>query len=832
MEIFFIINCNYVICKNIHFYNPSYINKERRHKFEKGKLYILFSTMLLILLTFGSINSLADEPIEEATTASGSETMEGTSGEDFAEITPYVDGTGTFGTITWTVSGDTLTLSGGKPPAFNPSVPFPWNGDTDIEVIIMTGTITGLNDNEILAPGYTPKDLFAGLSFLETIQGIDQLDLTNVTDLYALFYDSNSLETINGIENLNVSQIEDFSMMFAETSITDIDLSQWDISKATNTSAMFSDCASLTEINLNNWDSDFSNVINMSQMFSIWGSQLEKIVGIEALDTSSVTDMSSVFTDFAPISGRLDLTGWDVSKVTDTGSMFVGMICIEVNINDWQLSEAINMQSMFSFSNIEKIRMNNVSAPKSLTVDLLFGYSYNLKEVQMANFESPLITNFGYMFEECNSLESLDMTGFKLTSNATNIDYMFRGCGKLDFSATDFSTWDTSSVTNMREVFYRSSITDTDVSGLNTWNTSNVTIMRLMFARCSNLQELDLSTWDTSSATNMAGMFQICENLKKVNIQNFTIPSANSASMFSYSPICELTVGSSAYLPSPSRLDIDITNPLYSTVAYLGNLAGYSDEWHYVEGNQNFANGDAFANFYNANLSSSAGTYVRLGLQYTLELDGNNGKTPANQTSVSYPTRNKVHPLDGVTDISLDNLFLWKGYQIVDWNTVPTGGGTAYPAGGTAGNFATTSGQVIILYVQWEPAPFVVSYHFNGGQSTDYTTIVRYLSPVPEPTVPIQKGYIFDGWYTDPATTALWNFSADTMTPDDLDLYVKWISIADLIKVQEEDVVIYKNESTVLEIETRIDAKAEYTDYKGVFHSLPVVLELNSDWIS
>lgn len=70
------------------------------------------------------------------------------------------------------------------------------------------------------------------------------------------------------------------------------------------------------------------------------------------------------------------------------------------------------------------------------------------------------------------------------------------------------------------------------------------------------------------------------------------------------------------------------------------------------------------------------------------------------------------------------------------------------------------------------------------------------------------------------------------MTPDDLDFYVKWISIADLIKVQEEDVVIYKNESTVSGIEARIDAKAEYTDYKGVFHSLPVVLEWDSNWIS
>lgn len=658
---------------------------------KQGKFLVFFLTILLLVLTLGSINSLADESSEQTPPVSDTETAEGTSGEDFAEITPYVDGSGSFDTVSWDITGNTLTLYG-APPIFNSSVTFPWNGDTDIEVITITGTITGLNDNGILAPGYTPKDLFAGLSNLTTINGIEKLDLTDVTNLSNLFIDNNSLETINGIEDLNVSTIENFSSMFMDTEITDIDLSQWNISNATDMSAMFSGCSSLTEIDLTGWGPNFSKVTDMSQMFSISGGTLYEITGLEALDTSSVTNMSTAFLDFAPTNGSLDLTSWDVSKVIDAGLIFSGLDCKEVNLNGWQLLEATNMQNMFAFSNVEKIMMNDISAPKSLTVDLLFGYSYTLKEVQMANFESPLITNFGYMFEECNSLESLDMTGFKLTNNVTDISAMFRECNKLDFSAigTDFGAWDTSNVTNMGEMFSGSSIAD--ASSLSSWSTSNVTTMRLMFARCSNLQELDLSTWDTSSVTNMAGMFQICENLKKVNIQNFTIPSANSASMFTYSPICELTVGPAAYFTIPSRLDIDTTNPTFSTILYLGNLAGYSDEWYYVEGNQDFVDGDAFATFYNANPSSSAGTYVRLGLQYTLELDGNNGKTPANQTLLSYNTRNKVHPLDGVVDISLDNPFLWKGYQIVDWNTAPNGTGTAYPAGGNAGNFATTSG--------------------------------------------------------------------------------------------------------------------------------------------
>lgn len=80
------------------------------------------------MFTLGSINSLADESSEQTPPVSDTETAEGTSGEDFAEITPYVDGSGSFGTVSWDITGNTLTLYGGLHRLLTPLLPFHGTG--------------------------------------------------------------------------------------------------------------------------------------------------------------------------------------------------------------------------------------------------------------------------------------------------------------------------------------------------------------------------------------------------------------------------------------------------------------------------------------------------------------------------------------------------------------------------------------------------------------------------------------------------------------------------------------------------------------------------------
>ena len=75
------------------------------------------------------------------------------------------------------------------------------------------------------------------------------------------------LTTIEGIENIDFSLVTDTSFMFYLChSLTDLDLSHFDTSKVINMSTMFYGCSSLTTLDVSSFDT--SKVGDMSLMFS------------------------------------------------------------------------------------------------------------------------------------------------------------------------------------------------------------------------------------------------------------------------------------------------------------------------------------------------------------------------------------------------------------------------------------------------------------------------------------------------------------------------------------------------------------------------------------
>ena len=81
------------------------------------------------------------------------------------------------------------------------------------------------------------------------------------------FYDLSALTTIEGIENLNTSVVTDMSGIFWGCSrLTSLNLSNFNTSKVTNMEGMFSGCSGLKELNVSNFNT--SAVTNMSDMFS------------------------------------------------------------------------------------------------------------------------------------------------------------------------------------------------------------------------------------------------------------------------------------------------------------------------------------------------------------------------------------------------------------------------------------------------------------------------------------------------------------------------------------------------------------------------------------
>ena len=206
-------------------------------------------------------------------------------------------------------------------------------------------------------------------------------------------------------------------------------------------------------------------------------------VAIAKLDTSSVTDMNSMFEDCYNLTSVDGLSSWDTSNVTNMNSMFDGCsrLTSAADLSSWNTSNVTDMNSMFN---------------------------------------------------GCYNLTSVDGRSSWDTSNVTNMISMFHSCSWLT-SVGDLSSWDTSSVTDMGGMFGYCSYLKS-VGDLSSWDTSNVTSMDRMFYGCEQLKSVgDLSSWDTSNVTSMDRMFYGCSRLN-VDCSNWDVGSQKYSSSFNY----------------------------------------------------------------------------------------------------------------------------------------------------------------------------------------------------------------------------------------------------------------------------------------------------------
>ena len=240
-------------------------------------------------------------------------------------------------------------------------------------------------------------------------------------------------------------------------------------------------------------------------------------IDLSALDTSEVTDMSSMFW-FCEKLTDLDLRNFDTSKVTDMSSMFAFCSRLtSLDVSNFDTSKVTDMSAMFSGCNsLTSLDVSNFDTSKVTDMSQMFQGCRSLTSLDVSNFDTSKVTDMSAMFSGCNSLTSLDVSNFD-TSKVTDMSQMFQGCRSL--TSLDVSNFDTSQVTDMRVMFRScSSLTSLDLSK---FDTSQVTDMSAMFQNCNILTSLDLSKFDTSKVTNMNFMFCNCPAWDKIDQTKF-----------------------------------------------------------------------------------------------------------------------------------------------------------------------------------------------------------------------------------------------------------------------------------------------------------------------
>ena len=477
---------------------------------------------------------------------------------------------GTVGYVQWDEDSKTLTFKGGgsvPDGAFelNTGSKSPgWNvGKESVTKVVFDESFKDVRPTSCY-------QWFRLFELLTTIEGIENLNTENVTNMRDMFNTCKGLENLD-LSSFNTAKVEDMGYMFSGSyGLTSLDLSSFNTAKVEDMSCMFSGCYGLASLDLSSFNT--AEVTNMSAMFGNCSALTS--LDVSSFNTVKVTNMSAMFSDCSSLNKIYVSNYFATSKVSSSDGMFYGCTslkkgdvsydsnkidhtmanctsgyftesnltpCVKWNgytkvltfkvanyiegtEGEWKFNEgAIDPEGVKN--NCKKVVFtSSFKQVKPTSCYSWFDSFSNLTTIQgIENLNTKEVTNMMYMFYGCKKLTSLDLSSF-YTANVTNMGGMFGSCSSL--TSLDLSSFDTAKVEEMSYMFGNcTGLTSLDLSS---FNTDNVTGMGYMFGGCSGLTSLDVSKFNTANVTNMMNMFIGCKGLTSLDLSSFNTAKVES----------------------------------------------------------------------------------------------------------------------------------------------------------------------------------------------------------------------------------------------------------------------------------------------------------------
>ena len=203
-------------------------------------------------------------------------------------------------------------------------------------------------------------------------------------------------------------------------------------------------------------------------------------VEIAMISDSSMATMEDNKVISTGITGNIELEVRiiDTQEVVDTKTIVVSETDSYPNLVKFRVASTPNSSSTIITVNGSGKKLSNLTYDSITDIysydagvpitSIKFGYSSNINELVKLNTSN--ITSMSNMFQQCNSLETLDLSN---------------------------------------------------------WDTSNITSMYQMFFICSNLISLDISNFDTSNVTDVGQMLAGCNSLHTLRLDNCSNDTIN-----------------------------------------------------------------------------------------------------------------------------------------------------------------------------------------------------------------------------------------------------------------------------------------------------------------
>ena len=384
------------------------------------------------------------------------------------------------------------------------------------------------------------------------------------TSCYYWFCGCSKLTDIEGIENLNTENVTNMNSMFDRClALTSLDLTNFSTAKVSDMSYMFMGCSALTTIFVSDkFVTD--QVTDGREMFHM----CINLIGAIEYDGSKSDHTYANYENgyFSPEGGFHAYAEFDG---TGTLTFRRGVSKPE---EAYDLNEGANAPAWSDQStNISKVVFDASFANARPTSCYKWFYMCtSLTEIEgIENLNTEEVTNMGSMFSGCYDLTQLDLSNFD-TQNVENMSDMFVSC--LDLKSLNVSNFDTQKVKDMNDMFYHCpSLTSLDVSN---FDTQNVEDMSYMFSSCEGLTSLDLSNFDTQKVTDMSDMFWDSSALTTIYVSDkfVTTKVSSGAKMFQG---CTNLKGFIDYISNKDKDNYKYAN---YTTGYFTKLVGKNGE--------------------------------------------------------------------------------------------------------------------------------------------------------------------------------------------------------------------------------------------------------------
>ena len=229
---------------------------------------------------------------------------------------------------------------------------------------------------------------------------------------------------------------------------------------------------------------------------------LKHNVGMKNLNTSEMTDMSSMFEGCTSLED-VDLSGFRTSKVTNIVKLFKDCSSLKsINLKSFSGAVVSSLSEMFkNCRSLEVIDLSELDTKAVTDMSSMLAGCRSLKSFDLGSLDTRNVTRMGSIFSGCESLDYIDFDGCN-TSKVTDMSRMFADCPSL--TNIDITKLDTRNVIKMSGAFMHTGLSSFDLGVL---NTNKVTDMSDLFAYCDKLTYVETEGADLSSVTDMSNMF-------------------------------------------------------------------------------------------------------------------------------------------------------------------------------------------------------------------------------------------------------------------------------------------------------------------------------------